>query len=50
MAAPPITELTTRARDIFQRVVEEYLDSGQPVLKTPAWRVTSINWPPPVLR
>jgi heat-inducible transcriptional repressor len=31
MAAPPITELTTRARDIFQRVVEEYLDSGQPV-------------------
>ncbi|MGB3472405.1 MAG: heat-inducible transcriptional repressor HrcA [Erythrobacter sp.] len=31
MAAPPITELTTRARDIFQRVVEGYLENGQPV-------------------
>jgi len=31
MAASPITELTTRARDIFQRVVEGYLESGQPV-------------------
>jgi heat-inducible transcriptional repressor len=31
MAPPPITELTTRTRDIFQRVVEGYLESGQPV-------------------
>ena len=31
MAATPITELTNRARDIFQRVVEEYIESGQPV-------------------
>lgn len=31
MAAPAITELTTRARDIFQRVVEEYIASGQPI-------------------
>ncbi|MFU7528673.1 heat-inducible transcriptional repressor HrcA [Qipengyuania sp. ASV99] len=31
MASPPITELTIRARDIFRRVVEEYLESGQPV-------------------
>ncbi|MDY7098357.1 MAG: heat-inducible transcriptional repressor HrcA [Pseudomonadota bacterium] len=31
MASPPISELTDRARDIFQRVVEGYLDSGQPV-------------------
>jgi len=31
MAASPITELTTRAREIFQRVVEGYLESGQPV-------------------
>ncbi|BDI61124.1 heat-inducible transcriptional repressor HrcA [Qipengyuania nanhaisediminis] len=29
--APPITELTERARDIFRRVVEEYIESGQPV-------------------
>lgn len=26
-----ITELTERAREIFRRVVEEYIDSGQPV-------------------
>jgi heat-inducible transcriptional repressor len=31
MNAPSITELTNRARDIFQRVVEEYLETGQPV-------------------
>ncbi len=31
MASPPITELTQRARDIFRLVVEDFLDSGQPV-------------------
>lgn len=31
MSGPTITELTTRARDIFQRVVEEYIETGQPV-------------------
>jgi heat-inducible transcriptional repressor len=31
MPAPPITELTTRAREIFRLVVEGYLTSGQPV-------------------
>jgi len=31
MSGPSITELTTRTRAIFQRVVEEYLESGQPV-------------------
>ncbi|MEE4200607.1 heat-inducible transcriptional repressor HrcA [Erythrobacter sp.] len=31
MASPPITELTDRARDIFRRVVEGYLEDGQPV-------------------
>ena len=31
MASVPITELTTRAREIFRRVVEGYIDSGQPV-------------------
>jgi heat-inducible transcriptional repressor len=29
--AIPITELTLRAREIFRRVVEGYIDSGQPV-------------------
>lgn len=31
MASPPVTEMTTRAREIFRRVVEEYIESGQPV-------------------
>ncbi len=31
MASLPITELTDRAREIFRRVVEGYIDSGQPV-------------------
>ena len=31
MSAPPITELTLRAREIFRLVVEGYLGSGQPV-------------------
>ncbi len=31
MASTPITELTERAREIFRRVVEGYIDSGQPV-------------------
>src|SRR5579863_20850 len=31
MAALPITELNTRARDVFRLVVEGYLASGQPV-------------------
>ena len=31
MPNPPVTELTTRAREIFRLVVEGYLDTGQPV-------------------
>lgn len=31
MSTPPITELTSRARDIFRLVVEGYISSGQPV-------------------
>lgn len=31
MATPPVTELTTRAREIFRLVVEGYLSSGNPV-------------------
>ena len=29
--SPPIAELSDRARDIFRRVVDGYLHSGQPV-------------------
>ena len=31
MTTPPISELTTRAREIFRMVVEGYLTTGQPV-------------------
>ncbi len=31
MASPPILELSNRARDIFRLVVEDFLDTGQPV-------------------
>ena len=31
MSSLPVTELTSRAREIFRRVVEGYIDSGQPV-------------------
>ena len=31
MTSHPVNELTQRARDIFQRVVEGYIESGQPV-------------------
>lgn len=31
MAAPPVTEMTSRGREIFRLVVESYIDSGQPV-------------------
>jgi len=31
MSSPPISEMTERTREIFRRVVEGYIDSGQPV-------------------
>jgi len=31
MTSPPISELTDRARAIFERVVEGYIDNGQPM-------------------
>lgn len=50
MASPPITELTTRAREIFRLVVEDYLASGQPVgSKTLATR-EEVNLSPASIR
>ncbi|MXO72190.1 heat-inducible transcriptional repressor HrcA [Alteraurantiacibacter buctensis] len=50
MVSPPITELTLRAREIFRRVVEDYLDSGQPVgSKTLAGRA-DLNLSPASIR
>ncbi len=49
MSGPPITELTTRARDIFRLVVEGYLSTGQPVgSKTLA--VSGLNLSPASIR
>src|SRR5689334_5484027 len=31
MGSPPVNELSERAREIFRRVVEGYLDTGHPV-------------------
>jgi heat-inducible transcriptional repressor len=31
MTSLPITELTDRAREIFRRVVESYLETGDPL-------------------
>ncbi|MEL1250269.1 heat-inducible transcriptional repressor HrcA [Aurantiacibacter gilvus] len=50
MASPPISELTNRARDIFRLVVEDYLESGQPVgSKTLATR-SEVNLSPASIR
>ncbi len=50
MTSPTITELTARAREIFRVVVEDYLDTGQPVgSKTLAGR-GAINLSPASIR
>ncbi|MBA3054025.1 MAG: heat-inducible transcriptional repressor HrcA [Sphingomonadales bacterium] len=51
MTSMPITELTTRARDIFRLVVEEYIASGQPVgSKTLAVGGSGLNLSPASIR
>ena len=50
MAAPPITELTERAREIFRRVVEGYIDSGQPVGSKGLATVGTLNLSPASFR
>lgn len=50
MASPPITELTTRARDIFRLVVEDYLASGQPVGSKTLARHRDVNLSPASIR
>lgn len=50
MASPPITELTERAREIFRLVVEEYLDSGQPVGSKTLASDAAINLSPASIR
>lgn len=50
MTAPPITELTTRARDVFRLVVEAYLDNGQPVGSRTLSKFTALNLSPASIR
>ncbi|WP_133365284.1 heat-inducible transcriptional repressor HrcA [Qipengyuania sediminis] len=50
MPAPPLCELTDRARDIFRLVVEGYLDSGQPVGSKALSSGGSLNLSPASIR
>ncbi|GGO94296.1 heat-inducible transcription repressor HrcA [Stakelama pacifica] len=48
--APPITELSERARDIFRATVEAYLDSGLPVGSRTISRLPGFNLSPASVR
>ena len=50
MTAPPVTELTDRARAIFRLVVEGYLESGQPVGSKTLSRDQSLDLSPASIR
>lgn len=50
MPNPPITELSTRAREIFRLVVEGYLSSGQPVGSKTLAGGGSVNLSPASIR
>lgn len=43
MNMPPITELNTRARDVFRLVVDSYLENGQPVGSRTISKAPSLN-------
>ncbi len=50
MSTPPITELTTRARDIFRLVVEGYLATGQAVGSKTLASTGALNLSPASIR
>ena len=50
MAAPPITDLSDRARDIFRLVVEVYIEDGAPVGSRTLSRRSSLNLSPASIR
>jgi heat-inducible transcriptional repressor len=43
MTTPPITDLSSRARDVFRVVVESYLDSGTPVGSRTISKLVGLN-------
>ena len=50
MTTPPITELSTRARDVFRVVVESYLESGAPVGSRTISRLAGLSLSPASIR
>ena len=50
MPTPPVTELNTRAREIFRLVVEGYISSGQPVGSKTLAGATGLNLSPASIR
>ena len=50
MPTPPITDLTDRSRDIFRRVVEGYIKSGQPVGSKTLAGASGLNLSPASIR
>ncbi len=50
MSTVPVTELTDRAREIFRRVVEGYIETGQPVGSKTLAGAASLNLSPASIR
>jgi heat-inducible transcriptional repressor len=50
MASTPVSELTERAREVFRKVVENYLGSGAPVGSRTISRLPGINLSPASIR
>lgn len=50
MNAPPVTELSDRARDVFRMVVETYLDSGAPIGSRTISKLSGLNLSPASIR
>ncbi|PTQ07324.1 heat-inducible transcriptional repressor HrcA [Sphingomonas oleivorans] len=50
MTTPPITELSTRARDVFRVVVESYLGTGAPVGSRTISKLAGLNLSPASIR
>lgn len=50
MASVPVTDMSSRARDIFRLVVESYLQTGQPVGSRTVSRLPGLNLSPASIR
>ncbi|RVT94264.1 heat-inducible transcriptional repressor HrcA [Sphingomonas crocodyli] len=50
MSGPPVTELSTRAREVFRVVVESYLGSGAPVGSRTISKLAGLNLSPASIR